>query len=167
MKKIALITLSETVLIIVASCTNNLPDKAKAQNAVEHYLDTLYKGSKVDIRGFTDFGTMKDMWEKEKKWTYHWDTDFFKRHPKISEKERVQWRESTDKYYAEKINFYSGYRITCYYNIDFKKHEDIFWIYNDFKTVQTEMYITLLHKREEHMHPFIARNVTVVTPYHK
>ena len=128
MKNIPLIYLSAIASLVITCCTMRTPDRVKTENAVKHYLDTLWKGTKVDIRGFADFGTMKDMWEEEKKWAYHESERMFKkRHPKMSENDRKQLKKSNDDYYVEEINYYKGgYRITCYYNLDFKKYEGTF-----------------------------------------
>lgn len=169
MNKIALITLSAIAISVIASCTMRTLDRVKTESAVKHYLDTLWKGTKVDIRGFADFGTMKDMWEEEKKWAYQESERMFKKkYPKMSENDRNQLKKSNDDYYAEKINYYKGgYRITCYYNLDFKKYEGTFWVYNDFKKVQREMLITLLQKRDRNNHLYVTNAAMPLTLFQK
>ncbi|HTD99999.1 MAG TPA: hypothetical protein VK668_11980 [Mucilaginibacter sp.] len=130
MKKILLIA-----LLFVVSCTEKMPDNLKAESAVKRYLDSNYKDSKVEITGFKDFMSVKNYFEQEKK-------EYFQRpHPNIPEKARASFKKEMDKYYADEINRHKGSVITCFYEVDNKKHEDNCWIEPDFKTVHIQIIV--------------------------
>ena len=112
-----------------------MPARVKTESAVRRYLDSLYKGDKVEIIKFAEFTSMKDQLEQDKQSADKLDSNFFKSHPNMSKKDRVRLIKSTDSMYADAINREKGYWILCEYKIRSNKLGYYFWVTPDFKSV--------------------------------